>query len=291
MAGIKGYQFVEGKFEVTNDIKADFDKNGFILIRSLLSKEEVTKIRSHLEKSDVIEQYSQDVADGTERVSRMCLWNHPGDDLTGRLARCHKVATTCEQLLGGEVYHYHTKLMMKEAKKGGRWAWHQDYGYWYKNTCLFPDMMTVFIAMDPCHQENGCLQVMPGSHWCGRLDHVVSGDQAGADPERVQQVQQQCPPVFVELEPGDAIFFHANLLHSSSRNDSDHRRWALAVAFNRASNNPVKEHHHPRYTKLDKVPNSSLLTCGDDWDVANKDFFCPEHRRREQDVLKGRATY
>ena len=31
--------------------------------------------------------------------------------------------------------------------------------YWYHNTCLFPDMMTVFIALDPCRQENGCLQV------------------------------------------------------------------------------------------------------------------------------------
>ena len=34
-----------------------------------------------------------------------------------------------EQLLGGDVYHYHTKLMMKEAHAGGSFVWHQDYGY------------------------------------------------------------------------------------------------------------------------------------------------------------------
>ena len=76
------------------------------------------------------------------------------------------------------MYHYHTKLIMKEAHTGGSFVWHQDYGlasplkysnktvtsiiiirYWYKNGCLFPNMGTVFIAIDKCNKENGCLQV------------------------------------------------------------------------------------------------------------------------------------
>ncbi|GFS22834.1 ectoine dioxygenase-like [Elysia marginata] len=79
------------------------------------------------------------------------------------VGRCEKVVTTAEKLLGGEVYHYHTKLMMKEAYTGGAHVWHQDYGYWYKNGCLFPDMITVFIAIDKCWKENGCLQVADSS--------------------------------------------------------------------------------------------------------------------------------
>ena len=30
--------------------------------------------------------------------------------------------------MGGEIYHYHTKLVMKEARTGGSFVWHQDYG-------------------------------------------------------------------------------------------------------------------------------------------------------------------
>lgn len=52
---------------------------------------------------------------------------------------------------------------------------------------------------------------------------------------------------------GDALFFHSNLLHCSSQNNGPNRRWALAIAYNRADNDPVIEHHHPKYTKLDKV--------------------------------------
>ena len=50
-------------------------------------------------------------------------------------------------LLGGEVYHYHSKMIMKDARVGGAWAWHQDYGYWYQNGVLFPLLASAFIAV------------------------------------------------------------------------------------------------------------------------------------------------
>lgn len=55
--------------------------------------------------------------------------------------------------------------------------------------------------------------------------------------------------------PGDAIFFHCNVIHSSSDNNSDKRRWAFLTAYNKATNNPTIEHHHPQYTPLHKVSN------------------------------------
>ena len=52
---------------------------------------------------------------------------------------------------------------------------------------------------------------------------------------------------------GDAVFFHSNLLHMSAVNSSTRRRLAFLIAYNKASNNPVKKHHHPQYTPLKKV--------------------------------------
>ena len=74
-------------------------------------------------------------------------------------------ATTSSEsshVLGGEVYHYHSKLMLKEPFVGGAWEWHQDYGYWYQNGCLFPWMASCLIALDPATRANGCLQVLKG---------------------------------------------------------------------------------------------------------------------------------
>jgi hypothetical protein len=49
--------------------------------------------------------------------------SNPNCDPNVKLVMCFM------QLLKGEVYHYHTKLMMKEARTGGKHLWHQDYGY------------------------------------------------------------------------------------------------------------------------------------------------------------------
>src|SRR4029079_17145666 len=146
--------------------------------------------------------------DGEGGKVRLSLWNHPGDTLYGMFARCESIVQSAEKLLGGEVYHYHSKMIMKDAKVGGAWAWHQDYGYWYQNGVLFPLLCSASIAVDPAPRENGCLQFVTGAHHRGRLDHVLTGDQAGADHERVDEALKRLELVYVEMAPGDTLFFH-----------------------------------------------------------------------------------
>ena len=100
----------------------------YLPIRSLLSGEELSKLKEALEKENGVLQYSYRRVDDQGISSSMCMWNKAGEDLTGMVDRCRKVAGTMEKLLEGEVYHYHTKLMMKEAHTGGSFVWHQDYG-------------------------------------------------------------------------------------------------------------------------------------------------------------------
>jgi ectoine hydroxylase len=151
---------------------------------------------------------------------------------------------------------------LKDAKIGGAWAWHQDYGYWYQNGVLFPDLCSVMIAVDAATEENGCLQVLKNSHKMGRLNHILSGDQAGADLERVEEAKKRLDLVHVVLDPGDALFFHPNLLHSSAANNSENSRWAMICCYNAAANDPYKDSHHPRYTKLHKVEDEKVLEVG-----------------------------
>jgi ectoine hydroxylase len=172
------------------------------------------------------------------------------------------VVNKAEELLGDEVYHYHSKMILKDPKIGGAWTWHQDYGYWYQNGLLYPDLVSVFIAVDKATRENGCLQVIKGSHKMGRIDHILTGDQAGADMERVNACLERLELVYCEMEPGDAIFFHSNLLHRSDQNRSDHSRWSMVCCYNTRSNDPYKTSHHPGYTPLQKVDDSMIKQVG-----------------------------
>jgi ectoine hydroxylase len=251
---------------ITNALReaevARYHQDGYVLIKGMLAPEEVGLLGRAAREDRVLDQHSYGRADGEGGTVRLSLWNHPTDTIYGMIARSESLVGAVEKLLDGEVYHYHSKMIMKDAKIGGAWTWHQDYGYWYQNGVLFPLLTSAFIAVDRASKQNGCLQVIRGSHHLGRIEHILSGDQAGADPERVERILERLELVHVEMEPGDTLFFHANLLHRSDQNQSANPRWSMICCYNAARNNPYKESHHPRYTPLEKVPDAAILQAG-----------------------------
>ena len=259
-----------------------FHRDGFLIVERLLGGEETSLLVEAARGDAAMQNAAMDVRDTAGRKTNLSLWNHPGEDIYGMIARSERVVNAVEQLLGGEVYHYHSKLSAKQPKVGGAWEWHQDYGYWYQNGCLLPDMLSLFVAIDPATKENGCLQVLRGSHKMGRIEHGLFGEQTGADPERVEAARERMELVYCELEAGSAVYFHSNTLHTSEANESDKPRWGLICCYNAAHNDPYKEHHHPGYTPLVKVPDSAIREIGAKGSPESRGFL-----RQEEDKTSG----
>lgn len=236
-----------------------FERDGFVIVKDLLSAEEAGWLgriaRADKELAD--SAYGREDASGT--VVTLAVRNEIQNDFYSAIARSRRVVDRMSGFLHDEVYHYHHKLILKEPRVGGAWEWHQDYGYWYNNGCLTPDMASCLIAIDGANAENGCLQVLRGSHHIGRIDHGKIGDQTGADLERVAVAEQRYERVYVELEPGWAVFFHSNLLHRSDRNSSERPRWALICCYNTRTNSPYKPGRHPQYIPLEVWNDDQVL--------------------------------
>jgi ectoine hydroxylase len=247
---------------ITDEELLEYRTNGYVLVRSMLDEEETSLLGQAARQDRILDQHSFARRDGEGGTVRLSLWNHPTDTIYGMVARSEAIVNSAEKLLDGEVYHYHSKMIMKDAKVGGAWTWHQDYGYWYQNGVLFPLLTSVFIAIDRATRQNGCLQVIRGSHQLGRIEHVLTGDQAGADQDRVDEILKRLDLDYVEMEPGDALYFDPNLLHRSDQNRSADPRWSMICCYNAARNNPYKESHQPRYTPLVKVPNAEIKKAG-----------------------------
>ena len=247
---------------LTEEQLENHNRDGYLIVPALFDQEEIDLLRRAAKEDRALDEHSFGTADGEGGKVRLSLWNHPGEGIYGMFARCRRIVDVLEQILGGEVYHYHSKMIMKDPKVGGAWAWHQDYGYWYQNGCLFPLLASVVIAVDPATRANGCMQFLKGSHHLGRIDHVLTGDQAGADLERVEEARKRLEHVYCELEVCDVVFFHSNTLHRSDQKRSDQPRWSMICCYNAARNDPYKESHHPRYTPLRKVPDSAIKEVG-----------------------------
>jgi ectoine hydroxylase len=248
---------------MTADQRAAYERDGYVIVRKLFDAEETGLLRRAMEVDPAVRDHVIDRRDQEGRSTRIALWNRAGDSIYGLAARSARMVDTAESLLGGEVYHFQSKLTAKDPEVGGAWEWHQDYGYWYYNGCLQPLMFSCMIALDRTTKENGCLQVVRGSHLMGRIDHVpLTKTQNEADPVRMKEILARHEVFHAEMDPGDALFFHCNTLHRSDANRSKDRRWTLLICYNAARNDALKREDDRSYVKLDKVPDSALKSAG-----------------------------
>ncbi len=255
--------------------KAIFDRDGYLIVRNFFSLSEV-ELLYRLSTDDTVTGHAFDFNDQSGKKTKLTLWFTPGDDTFGLMSRSERMVGGVEKLLGasaGEVCHFHSKIMQKEPHTGGAWEWHQDYGYWYKNGFLYPEaLISVMVALTEATVANGCLQVLKGSHKMQRFEHLFAGEQQGADPAFVEEAMKRCELIYVELQPGDVLFFHSNILHASSANTSDQSRWSIISAYNLSYNVPFREKHLSCIEPLNVVPDEAILQSGER-KLTNADFL------------------
>ncbi len=81
----------------------------------------------------------------------------------------------------------------------------------------------------------------------------------GADMQRVDQALEMMEHEYVELQPGDVLIFHSNILHRSEANASKRSRWSFISAYNRTGNVPKLEKLTDCVTAIEVVPDMALL--------------------------------
>ena len=110
----------------------------------------------------------------------------------------------------------------------------------------------------------------------GRVNHGFSGEQVGADMEMVNNALKTMELVYSELDPGDALFFHSNLLHRSEANLSDYPRWSIISCYSLQSNLAYNETSTSWKTPVSVVPDEAIV----EWDaesLSKADFLKKEN--------------
>ena len=253
------------KKTLTDEEAAAYQRDGYLVRKAMFSPAEISLLYKTA-SDESITSNSMDFRDTTGKDTKLTLWFTPGEDRFGLMSRSEKLVYAVGELLHSdpaEVCHFHSKVMQKQPLTGGAWEWHQDYGYWYKNGFLSPEaMISVMVALTEANKENGCLQILKGSHKMQRFEHNFVGEQQGADMDFVEEAAKQCELVYCELQPGDVLFFHSNILHRSDANNSASSRWSVISAYNLRYNKPFREKHLSCIEPIKIVPDTALLSTG-----------------------------
>jgi ectoine hydroxylase-related dioxygenase (phytanoyl-CoA dioxygenase family) len=121
-------------------------------------------------------------------------------------------------LLGIEPYAVQTMLYFKPGGARGQ-ALHQDQFYLrvQPGTCI-----AAWLALDPCDEDNGCMQVVPGSHKLPLLC-TERADTTKSFTDVTVPVPESMKTRPVIMQPGDVLFFNGQLIHGSLPNTSGDR--------------------------------------------------------------------
>jgi hypothetical protein len=194
---------------------AQFRQDGYLGPMPLCSPEEMADIRTQIES--LLETEAPDHKQ--KRHNR-----HLDSRMLYDLSTHPEILNRMISLYGPDLLLWRTNFFIKHKGKNAI-PWHQDFNYWPLEP---PIIISAWIAIDPSTKENGCVQIIPGSH-----RKVIPHIKATPDVQfqEMADAGYYNPDDMVELEmqPGEFILFNERTLHHSEANTSDQRRIGLAV--------------------------------------------------------------
>ena len=137
-----------------------------------------------------------------------------------------------EPLIGPDIAIFACHLLQKPPQVGKRVPWHEDSAYWKGR--LDPIVVaSITIALEPSTRENGCLEVLPGTHRNGYSDYLpVSNPSDQIFPIEVRQEQRDdAQAVAIELEPNQGNFHEGRIIHGSAPNSGALGRSAFTIRY------------------------------------------------------------
>jgi len=228
-----------------------FERDGFVIVRGLCGEE--TRRR-------LLEAALGDLRDEKPPVEYEAELHYPGApqslaDLGGRTIRrlkqayqrhpafaawatCPDVVERLRQLLGPEIVMplaHHNCVMTKHPRFSSETGWHQDIRYWsYQQSQL----VTAWLSLSPEKAENGCLQLIPGSHRA-ELDRSRFDAEMFFRDDLPDNQPLIAGRVLAEMEPGDVLFFHCRTLHAAGRNTTQATKYSVVFTYRAAGNLPI----------------------------------------------------
>ena len=220
---------------------ARFNELGYFAMEGLLSPIEVADCKAAIsdliarkdelgdqiwvQEEPVFEQGRAATADGDPelRVRKLARFLKANGRLAAA-ARHPRLMGLLDQLIGPGHRLIQDMALMKPPFKGSEKPWHQDNAYF--DWTPLDGILGVWIALDEATVENGCMQIIPGSHLEGPVPHYHVRDcqlaDQGVDVERIE---------VVPLTPGGVLFFAGLIHHGTPANQGASRRRALQFHY------------------------------------------------------------
>ncbi len=236
---------------LTNKQTNFYEKNGYLHLEELFSKDELGEFQAeleHLRQAAEKEKTPEVVLEPDGNAIRSIFAIHKSNALVARLSRDRRLVNIVSFLLGSQVYIHQSRINYKPGFEGKQFYWHSDFETWHLEDGM-PSMRAIScsIALSDNYEFNGPLLVIPGSH----KQYVVC---TGGTPEnhyleslRKQEYGVPAPEMLQRLvkdggmaapkgPAGSVTFFECNMMHGSNSNITPWPRHNIFMVYNSVEN-------------------------------------------------------
>jgi len=203
---------------------AQYQRDGYVIVPDLISPDEASAWKEKLKERLAAEGLLGNIPSGVR------VWMADNmDPFSSAQFQSPRMTAILQQLIGPNVEFLSYKAVFKNAKTAFRSPWHQDWAYWHGSPKL-----SVWIALDGATPENGCLQLIPGSHRA--VIEMKEVEDVKGFGRRITDDQVAGMPIVTAPVPrGAGIFFHDLALHASCPNINGQDRWSVIPTYRDAA--------------------------------------------------------
>jgi ectoine hydroxylase-related dioxygenase (phytanoyl-CoA dioxygenase family) len=144
-----------------------------------------------------------------------------------RICTLPQILAAVQSVLGTDVLLHTSDFFIKEPG-ASEIPWHQDGLNLFVDDALAP--ITVWLALDACTLENGCLELIPGSHRAP-VEHRSCASPYLYGVFATPEATARAASISVQMKPGEMLLFHSLMLHRSGPNLSPSRRAGLSIRY------------------------------------------------------------
>lgn len=220
---------VVNSIRLTENERYFYREYGYLTIPGFLTVEVVANLREQvldvLEANGITRAQMDHASDTADKLRQNP--QYLAGSLLDELINGANTMAIASQLIGGRAVRYLPFTAVKAGGGGGQFHFHQDNNYTQHDPAL--GSINIWVALVDMTPENGCLQMVPGSHKEGVLEWENAGD--GDSHRKVKIDPQTFLPI--RMRAGDAVAFTRLTVHGSGPNFTHKARVAYGLQYHR----------------------------------------------------------
>ena len=142
-----------------------------------------------------------------------------------------QVLDLVECIVGPDILLWSSHFICKDPQVGRATPWHEDSAYWMGRLDRYDKIVTVWLALDDVNGENGCMQVIPGSHLSfGSSSYRGVDTTVNTFKSEITDIEVSKAVPF-ELRRGECSLHDGRIRHGADPNRSDRRRLGYTMRY------------------------------------------------------------